>query len=633
MSPNKESDNKNNSNIYYFNIPKDVKQTGLFKYAIFDPNTEIIEIFVNHKVNGPIAWTFVHKKWTSNFDLFWKEMNDYGINDLESKLLCRRLLNANEKKILELQKSKSQNKDIENEYGEKPKPVFMTFKYTQRGKGNLHESVVFTEDGKPYFIKYDYEKQEFSKIETIEENNRILRLPELEECPYEPYTFLNLPEVNEYKNRIINEKIDRDYLFDKSLSIIKKFNTQDDYKLVLVAADVILSLFQDRFSTIHYDFFVGGNGSGKSSLGATFASIGYRPVTMTDPSAPNLFRLLGKIEPAQCTMILEEADKIDKSQELMAILKEGSARNGKVSRINPYTLTGEFFFAYGLKIIISERSLSQFLAKGVTTRIFPFHLFKGSTDHDIKEALNPTDTGGQKNKELLKELEDFRKLLLVYRLMHFKDPIPDLGVGVEGRDKELVKHLIQLFYGSKCEQKIVDSLQKFLDLKNKTTNATVDYIFRRTVATLVKQFGGELKSKTIWEEFIKEIPGELDKNEPTLYHSNEYGPIYRTTLFSGMSDSLGGTVRHSRDGNIWIFDKDEVERAINHDKTRIVVTDVNTVNTDKEGGHEYDEKNENGIEEDEVEEETKSETGFKLSTNGPLHFKTEEQNQKGVGVN
>ena len=125
-------------------------------------------------------------------------------------------------------------------------------------------------------------------------------------------------------------------------------------------------------------------------------------------------------------MILEEADRIDKSPELMAILKTGYARNGRVPKINPNTLKQEFFFSYCQKVIISEKSLSQSIARGVNTRILPINCFKGQTKYDIKEILNPTDTGGPQNKELLKELEDFRKLLLIYRLIHFKDLIPTL---------------------------------------------------------------------------------------------------------------------------------------------------------------------------------------------------------------
>ena len=233
-------------------------------------------------------------------------------------------------------------------------------------------------------------------------------------------------------------------------------------------------------------YLVGGNGSGKSSLAETFRAIGYKTVVMTDPSAPNLFRLLGIVEPVQCTMVLEEADKIDKITELMAVLKTGYSYYGLVPKINPYTLKQEFFYTYCPKIIVSERSLNQSIAKGVNSRTFPINCIKGSTKHDIKEVLNPTNTGGPENKKLLQEIMQFRKLLLVYRLRHFKDPIPDLDIGVEGRDKELVKHSIQLFYGCKCLEEVQETLQYFLDLKNEKKESTIESILLQIVATLVK---------------------------------------------------------------------------------------------------------------------------------------------------
>jgi hypothetical protein len=341
-------------------------------------------------------------------------------------------------KATRTKKNQSEGQEIDKKH----KREFVIYKYSQMGRGELNEAVLISDH--PRFIKYNRESKEFESEEKIEENNRILRPPEREEYPYLPYEFSSLEEINGYKDKILNEKIDIDFLFKKNKSIISKYNNQHDYKLNLVAADVLLSCFQDRFSTIHYDYILGGNGSGKSSLGDTFGAIAYRAVNMTDPTAPNLFRLLGPIEPAQCTMILEEAERIDKSPELMAILKTGYARNGRVSKINPNTLQPEFFFSYCQKVIISEKSLNQSIARGVNTRILPINCFKARAKYDIKEFLNPTNTGGLQNKELLNEIEDFRKLLLIYRLIHFKDSIPDLDIGVEGRDKELVKYLVSI---------------------------------------------------------------------------------------------------------------------------------------------------------------------------------------------
>ena len=336
----------------------------------------------------------------------------------------------------------------------------------------------------------------------------------------------------------------------------------------------MLSCFQDRFSTIHYDYIVGGNGSGKSSLGDTFGAIAYRAVNMTDPTAPNLFRLLGPIEPGQCTMILEEAERIDKSPELMAILKTGYARNGRVPKINPNTLQQEFFFSYCQKVIISEKSLSQSIARGVNTRILPINCFKASAKYDIKEVLNPTDTGGPQNKELLKEIEDFRKLLLIYRLIHFKDSIPDLDIGVEGRDKELVKHLVQLFYGSNSLNLLIDSLQKFLDLKNGKKESSIDYAILPIISSLIKKNGPRILFRTFWNSLKENIPGKEDEKKPNEYHTEDYGTLFRSTITGFLSDTLGAKTEHKRDGNILIFNPEVIENLLQTDKSKIKVKEI-----------------------------------------------------------
>lgn len=490
------------------------------------------------------------------------------------------------------QKIKKEKKKIAKSKREIP-----TYKYSQMGKGELHEAII--SNGLPFFLKYNHDLKKFELIAEIKENNRILKPLEREEYPYTPYEFLSLFEIDRYKDKIIGENVDVDYLFKKSKSIISKFNNQDEFKLNLVAADVLLSYFQDRFSTIHYDYIVGGNGSGKSSLGDTFGAIAYRAVIMTDPTAPNLFRLLESVEPAQCTIVLEEADRIDKSPELMAILKTGYARNGRVPKINPNTLKQEFFFSFCQKVIISERSLNHSIAKGVNSRTLSINTFKGETKYDIKEVLNPTATGGQQNKELLKELEDFRKLLLVYRLMRFKDPLPDLDIGVQGRDKELVKHLIQLVYGSKCLDEIIKSLQKFLDLKNQKKETSLDHALLPIIADLIKFNGVQITFRSFWNALKENIPGKEDEKKPNEYHTEDYGTLYSTTITGLFLDAFGATTKHNRNGNILIFDSEIIEKLSKKDKTRIIVKELPDQIQNSNSNYDEEKKEEkNGAEED-----------------------------------
>ena len=285
----------------------------------------------------------------------------------------------------------------------------------------------------------------------------------------------------------------------------------------------------------------------------------------------------------------------------MAVLKTRISYYGTVPKINPYTLKQESFYTYCPKIIVSERSLNQSIAKGVNSRTFPINCIKGSTKHDILEILNPTNTGGPENKKLLKELMDFRKLLLVYRLRHFKDRIPDLDIGVEGRDKQLVKHSIQLFYGCKCLKEIIETLQKFLDFKNEKKESSIESVLIPIIAGLVVEQDKdkdkdkdkeiiEISSAKIWWELMQEIPGKFDEDKPTEYLTNDYGIIYRTTISNIISDLFGAQIKHKRTGNVLIFDREVIERLATQDKTKITTTNelqkgegVNSVKALEEG--------------------------------------------------
>jgi energy-coupling factor transporter ATP-binding protein EcfA2 len=601
---NDEINNGYSKNIIKLKRSEALKQNGLVTDSVYYIDTNDVKISLNHAINSDIIFTIDKKKWQNNLNTIVEQAEDNGIFDKESKRLLISHLNDNHDEILAAAFSNTNTNDnvaSDSNDNDKPKRNITTFKYSQLGKGDLYEAV-FINNGLPVFIKYNDQLNEFESFQQIQETTRILTPPSYEECPYLRYEFESLDEINSINKFIDDNHIDLDYLYNKGYQIVSKYNNQSIYRLRLATIKIITSHFQDRFPTTEYLYLVGGNGSGKSSLAETFRAIGYRTVVMTDPSAPNLFRLLGIVEPVQCTMVLEEADKIDKITELMAVLKTGYSYYGSVPKINPYTLKQESFYSYCPKIIVSERSLNQAVAKGVNSRTFLINCIKGSTKHDIKEVLNPTNTGGPEKEKLLHEIMQFRKLLLVFRLRHFKDPIPDLDVGVEGRDKELVKHSIQLFCGCKCLEEVQETLQYFLDLKNEKKESTIESILLQIVATLVKYEGPEISSQKIWNELMEEIPGILNEKNPNEYHTNDYGTIYRTsTLPSYLGDSFGGVVKHTKKGNFWIFNRETIENLAKEDKSRITISTpaeitveegegVKAVNTPEEGGHDFEKK-------------------------------------------
>ena len=178
----------------------------------------------------------------------------------------------------------------------------IAFKYSNRSKSSLHEAVIL--DGRPVFLTYNSENDKFNTVDSIQESNHVIKPPQPEEYPYEAYEFANLDEILSYAKVTREESFDS--LYDRAKYIVQEYNDQDPHKQILLACDIVWSYFQDKFSTTHYLAIIGDNGSGKSTVGDTFEAIGYRPVSMTDPTAANLFRVLGTIEPGQCTIIADE---------------------------------------------------------------------------------------------------------------------------------------------------------------------------------------------------------------------------------------------------------------------------------------------------------------------------------------
>jgi hypothetical protein len=327
-----------------------------------------------------------------------------------------------------------------------------------------------------------------------------------------------------------------DSLFNSALSFIKLYNDQDEHKQILLAADLILSYFQDKFGTTHYLGIIGDNNSGKTSIGNTLEVVAYRVVNMT----------------SQCVLILDEADRIDESIDMMNILKSGNDFTKRVQKTNTNSWKQEYFYTYCLKIIIAEKSPSRLKAKGLLDRMLVFTVYPGSPPLDIKEVMNPQ--GDPNRTREYNRLIAFRKLMLIYRLKIFKDPITDIDINVQRRNKELCKPCIQLFYGTPVQEKIEQTFQTFLDIKNSKRARSLEAILIPVIIELVEQEGDEISSKRIWEFIQEKIQGEL-------YSSNEYHIadyiLYRSTVTKLLEDKFGAeppkhTKKETWSSSTWI---------------------------------------------------------------------------------
>lgn len=423
-------------------------------------------------------------------------------------------------------------------------------KYSQNRRGPLYEAVLV--NGEPYFVTLDESdlNDKVKLVHRIEEPTRTIIPPKIDEYLSESYSFKSKEEIDSYLEKARKETVFS--LYKKAKSIASKYIDQEPHIVILVAIDITSSYSQDRFSTVHYIGIFGDNGTGKSSIGDTFEALAYRSLNTTDPTTANIFRSLGTIEPGQITLILDESERIDENSEMKSILKTGYDIRKTVQRVNKITEKPEKFFTYCIKMIIGERPPGPILGKGVNERILGDTVFYGDPQYDIKEVLNPTNTGSPELKDLLSEISEFRKTIFCYRLLHFRDHIPNIDLDIRGRNKELVKPYLQLFSRFKTEEdkriyeEIQDTFTTLLAIKNEKKTSTLEFALIPFIIDLM----AESKTKTIkfsdlWGRLPNYIKGTFNEYRPNEYNTEDFGTIYRNKLTNTLEKIGVKTKRHN----------------------------------------------------------------------------------------
>lgn len=431
----------------------------------------------------------------------------------------------------------------------------VAYKYSNNQRDPLHEAIILS--GSPTFVKY--EDGQVKTVDKIESPGRIIIPPTIEEYPYLPYEFTDLNELNTYVEQAKNITT-LDLLFRRARSIVQGYIDQDSAITTLLSADIIWSYFQDRFPTTHYTNVVGGNETGKSSIGYVFEYTGYRPVRGTSMSAANYYRQLGTDEPGQCTIIEDEADHIDQDPIKMGILKMGYEYTAKVPKINMNTSEQrpEWFYAYCYKMIIAERSLNPSIARGLVDRCFTYYCRPGKIRNrfSIKQVVtNPY--GNPEKLKLYQEIIDFRKLMLSYRLARYNQQLPLINTGLFNREEELCGPTLQLFHNTEASKDIEAAIEKFLEQRRQRRSNTVEAALYPIVLDLVAEYGYTIYWSKIWEGLSKGIKGVYGSGQ---FQTEEYGTLFYNTLIQTMEDKFGATRKRKNDGVVLTFSKENLER-------------------------------------------------------------------------
>jgi len=433
-------------------------------------------------------------------------------------------------------------------------------KYIQKYSwdGILAEAVLI--DNVPYFLVSN--KGEISIETELNTPSGIMKPLEANSYLNRPYSFNSKKQVQECIERTKNESLDT--LFKKVKSIWSKYIDADNFHLSICAADTIFTFFQDRMGLIHYLFFVGNNGSGKSNNLKVFQILAYRNMTSTDITPANIYQFLGSDEEGIGTICEDEADTIDNDLEKMKIYKNGYTTGSPVFRTDTsFGRKQHRMYTFCFKAFAGERLPDSLKAKGLNQRIIEIQCVYGFPKYDISEVVNPA--GDNELQELLDELINVRNTLLIYRLLHFHENIPDIELNLQNREKQLFKSIIRLFQNTDTLAELLPVVSKYVSQKREQNADSFNAFLYGFVKHLMKKYGVlQFDSAVIWAELTDEysgaLPGKSLPHKPMSYESEQFGTISLKSVIETLQQVFGAKPTSDGKKRGLLFDKDKLER-------------------------------------------------------------------------
>jgi len=359
--------------------------------------------------------------------------------------------------------------------------------------------------------------------------------------PTESISYLNKPYVFESKEEfyqyVENGKNEADLysLFKQVKSIWKKYVDADNFHISICAADTIFSYLQDKIGLTHYLFFIGNNGSGKSNNLVIFHYLGYRNMMSTDVTAANIYQYLGNLQEGQGTICEDEADNIDENTDKMRIYKNGYSSGFPVYRTDTtYGRKQYRFHTFCIKAFAAERTPDSIKAKGFNQRIIELYCAPGFPQYDISEVINPA--GEEEHQNLLTELLETRKNLLIYKLLHFHDKIPDIKLNIENREKQLFKPIVRIFQNStEVLDELLPVISNYVSQKRESNaNSLHSHIYQLIKRMIKDENSAEIESAKIWDSVINELNGEVIKAQ--TIQTSDFGPISQKQIIQILKD-------------------------------------------------------------------------------------------------
>lgn len=363
-------------------------------------------------------------------------------------------------------------------------------------------------------------------------------LPE-SDPPYKPYS-INEDDLPWLQNELRTvPPINYYYPF-----VSKEVKTFVDTSMAVgsfITNTILLSYEQHKHNSLGYPTFYGVPDSGKTRIGEIIRDIGYRPLMSVKLNAANVYDFIGTENEGDCTIIDDEIQDLDKDPDKREVYRSGYRKSATVRRIlEPSSLqrTHRNYNTYCLKILLGYYPPNDY---ALTSRTIPNIMTPGYPEKDEVE-----------DEDRLRFLHLKNKLLLS-RMVHYNDPLPQLTIDLKGRTKEVWKAQLLSSSGTPMYEDIVKLLQDNIKEQEVERKETLDaHLITVVLALSELQNSTSLEYTEIWQTLLYylEEGEQIEKGVSSFQCTRLDHKVSKWVVGKKL-----GTVLVSKQSNEWVGNK------------------------------------------------------------------------------
>lgn len=366
-------------------------------------------------------------------------------------------------------------------------------------KNEFVESVVVNE--KPAFLVIDTDTGKFSVKDRITTPAGTVEPLKKGGTGYMPYGF-TLEEIEDMNRSEISLK----KLLEETYEQVGKYLAVPARDRVLVTGNLAMTYCQEWISTVHYPYFVGEYGSGKTTAISLCGIIGYRCLVTGSMTYAGIYNSLGNDEEGAGTIAEDEAQNMGKDK--INLYKDSYKKGKTVPRVRGANFSYvSYFRAFCCKWFAGTGTPDD---DGLRERLAVVHMLGGKPEKNIDEVYS--------DKDLMRPLQILRNKWLCWKMKNIKNGFPKIESGLEGRDRELWNDFLSLFKGTRFEEDAKKTSQYYLGQRH---DAIKDRIEPKilTVIRLMIEENPKVSFRKMWDAITHtdELPGELDNSGSTFY--------------------------------------------------------------------------------------------------------------------